>query len=95
MDVYYNTNSNKYYFVGVKFSDLRFQGGTYLVDKDMYSQALINEKMLQPGEDISMLQSKGYEFRLTFYKNEIIKYEKKEKCSLKGFFRGLRKIVMV
>ena len=85
MDVYYNTNNNKYYFVGVKFSDLRFQGGTYLVDKDMYSQALINEKMLQPGEDISMLQSKGYEFRLTFYKNEIIKYEKKGEMFIERF----------
>ena len=41
-----------------------------------YARRLINEKMIQPGQSREDLENLGYAFKLSFYKNDIIEYEK-------------------
>lgn len=76
MDVYFNNNDNTYYLVGVKQSDIKCEAGKYVVDEEAYAETLLNEKMIKRGEMRSDLEAKGFEFRLSFYKNDIIEYEK-------------------
>lgn len=76
MDVYYHLTTNTYHLVGVKQSDVKFENGKLLIDEDAYIGTLINEKMLQTGQTRKDLKEQGYEFRLSFYKNDIIEYEK-------------------
>lgn len=76
MDVYYNNNDNKYYFVGVKYADIKCEGHSYVIDEAKYSNALIQEKMIPAGKTMTDLAELGYEFRMSFYKNDIIEYEK-------------------
>lgn len=76
MDVYFNQNDSTYYLVGVKQSDIKCESGDYVIDEEKYADVLVNEKMIQKGETRQDLESKGFEFRLSFYKNDIIEYEK-------------------
>ena len=76
MDVYYNVNEQLYYFVGIKHSDIKCQDNKYVIDEKAYSRILINEKMIKDGQTIKDLEQLGFEFRLSFYKNDIIYYEK-------------------
>lgn len=76
MDVYYNVNEQLYYFVGIKHSDIKCQDKKYVIDEKAYSRILINEKMIKDGQSIKDLEQLGFEFRLSFYKNDIIYYEK-------------------
>ncbi len=50
--------------------------GEYVIDEDAYAINLVNEKMIQQGQKRSDLESLGFEFQLSFYKNDIIEYEK-------------------
>ena len=85
MDVYYNNNDNKYYFVGVKYADIKCEGHSYVIDEAKYSNALIQEKMIPEGKTMSDLAEMGYEFKLSFYKNDIIAYEKDGKIYIERF----------
>lgn len=76
MDVYYNEKDQKYYLIGVKYSDLKFNKGTYIINEAAYNKTLVSEKLIKPGQTISDLERLGYKFMLSFYKNEIIEYEK-------------------
>lgn len=76
MDVYYNNGDKNYYFVGIKQSDIKCDGNEYVIDENKYANALIQEKMLPFGKTRKDLEEYGYEFRFSFYKNEIIEYEK-------------------
>ena len=38
---------------------------------------VLNEKMIQEGQTREELENLGFEFRISFYKNDIIEYEKK------------------
>ncbi|MCR5416653.1 MAG: type II CRISPR RNA-guided endonuclease Cas9 [Pseudobutyrivibrio sp.] len=76
MDVYYRADEEKYYFVGIKQSDIKCEGDNFVIDEDRYAEALINEKMIKKGQTRADLASLGYEYRLTFYKEDIIEYEK-------------------
>lgn len=46
---------------------------------------LVNEKMIQQGQKRSDLESLGFEFQLSFYKNDIIEYEKDGKIVRERF----------
>ncbi len=85
MDVYYNVNDNKYYFVGIKYSDIKCQGNNYVIDEDKYTAALVQEKMVPEGKGRKDLPELGYEFKLSFYKNELIKYEKDGEIYIERF----------
>lgn len=76
MDVYYNITDKLYYFVGIKQSDIKCKGDEEIVNMEAYRKALVSEKMISPKQTIDDLEKLGYEFRLSFYKNDIIKYEK-------------------
>ncbi len=76
MDVYYHSPSERYYFVGVKQSDVKFEGGISVIDMEAYTKTLIQEKMLSEGQTYEDLFDLGYSFRMSFYKNDIIQYEK-------------------
>lgn len=76
MDVYYNTNTNLYYFVGIKQSDIKCEGKNYVIDDVKYAKRLAEEKMINRNEGIGNLASKGYIFRLSFFENDVIAFEK-------------------
>jgi CRISPR-associated endonuclease Csn1 len=76
MDVYYKNSEGLYYLVGVKQSDVKCDKGEYVIDEDAYALTLIKEKMIKPGQTREDLKKLGFEFMISFYKNDIIEYEK-------------------
>lgn len=76
MDVYYKEENQTYYLVGIKQSDIKCVQGTYMIDEEAYAKILLAEKMIAPGQSRKDLESLGYEFQMSFYENDIIKYEK-------------------
>ena len=76
MDVYYKEENHSYYLVGVKQSDIKFEKGRNVIDEEAYARILVNEKMIQPGQSRADLENLGFKFMLSFYKNDIIEYEK-------------------
>lgn len=76
MDVYYKEAEKSYYLVGVKQSDIKFENGVNVIDEEAYARTLLNEKMIEPGQSRMVLEERGYTFKLSFYKNDIIEYEK-------------------
>lgn len=75
-DVYYDQKNEKYYIVGVKYSDCKFSGGKYVIDAETYQRLLVAEGVIfenQSMEDLSKLEI-VYQFSL--YKNDYIEYEK-------------------
>lgn len=91
MDVYYNTKEQKYYLIGIKYSDLKFDKGRYVINEDEYNRILVSEKLIKPGQKRSDLEKLGYEFRLSFYKNEIIQYEKNGEYYTERFLSRVKK----
>ena len=76
MDVYYKEAEQSYYLVGVEQSDIKVENGRNVIDEEAYARTLINEKMIQPGQSREDLEDLGYAFKLSFYRNDIIEYEK-------------------
>ena len=76
MDVYYKKEEQTYYLVGIKQSDVKCDNGEYVIDEDAYAINLVREKMIQPGQKRGDLEALGFEFQLSFYKYDIIEYEK-------------------
>lgn len=76
MDVYYKEENHSYYLVGVKQSDIKFEKGRNVIDEEAYARILVNEKMIQPGQSRTDLENHGFKFKLSFYKNDVIEYEK-------------------
>lgn len=76
MDVYYKEENQSYYLVGVKQSDIKFEKGRNVIDEEAYARILVNEKMIQSGQSRADLENHGFKFKLSFYKNDIIEYEK-------------------
>ncbi len=76
MDVYYNKKTNKYRFVGLKQSDLCDKKGVHVLNEETYALRLVEEGILKPGQTMKNIDNSGYEFILSFYKNDVIEYEK-------------------
>lgn len=76
MDVYYKEAEQQYYLVGIKQSDIKCDGNKFVIDEDKYADALINEKMISVGQNRLDLTSLGYEYKMSFYKEDFIEYEK-------------------
>lgn len=76
MDVYYNVREEKYRFVGVKQSDIKCEKGKYVIDESAYEATLLQEKMIKSGQNRLDLETNGFEFKFSLYKNDIIEYEK-------------------
>ena len=76
MDVYYKEEEKSYYFVGLKQSDIKMEANHNIIDEDAYTKILLKEKMIQPGQSRKDLEDLGFTFKLSFYRNDIIEYEK-------------------
>lgn len=76
MDVYYNAEKESYYLVGIKQSDVKCEDGKYVIDEEAYAVALVKEKMIKEGQKRCDLERLGFEFKMSFYRNDIIEYEK-------------------
>ena len=85
MDVYYKADEHQYYLVGIKQSDIKCQSKAFVIDEEKYAEALRNEKMISLGQSRSDLKSLGYEYRLSFYKEDIIEYEKNGETYVERF----------
>jgi CRISPR-associated endonuclease Csn1 len=85
MDVYYKTDEKQYYLVGIKQSDIKCKGEEFVIDEEKYAEALKNEKMIAAGQSRADLNSLGYEYRLSFYKEDIIEYEKDGEICVERF----------
>lgn len=85
MDVYFNNNSNRYFFVGIKYADIKRAGNSYLVDKKKYEESLISEKLISEGEHLEDMHRLGYEFKFSFYTNDFIEYESGGELFLERF----------
>ena len=76
MDVYYKKDEEAYYLVGIKQSDIKCENGKNVIDEDAYANVLINEKMISSGQTRADLENLGFIFKMSFYKNDIIEFEK-------------------
>ncbi len=76
MDVYYNEKEQKYYLIGIKYSDLKFSKNKCIINEEAYKKILVYEKLITPEQNMADLEKLGYKFMLSFYKDEIIQYEK-------------------
>lgn len=85
MDVYYKETEKAYYLVGVKQSDVKCEDGKNMIDEEAYARRLINEKMIKPGQTRDDLERLGFTFRLSFYENDIIEYEKDGEIFMERF----------
>lgn len=85
MDVYYKEAEKEYYLVGVKQSDVKYEEGRNVIDEEAYARTLLNEKMIAQGQTRADLESLGFTFKLSFYKNDIIEYEKDGQISKERF----------
>lgn len=75
-DVYYHSKEEKYYIVGIKYSDLKYEKGKCVINEEAYKAILLQEKMISASQSRSDLEHLGYEFCFSFYKNDFIEYEK-------------------
>lgn len=78
-DVYYNKKVDKYKFIGVKQNTLKYVKGNLEIDILAYESLLKENGMLSENETIKSLSEGDWEFRLSFYDNEYIKYSKPDK----------------
>ena len=85
MDVYYKEDQKAYYLVGVRQSDVKSKGDKYVIDEEAYKEVLIKEKMIKENQTRKDLQTLGFYFVYSFYKNDIIEYEKDEEIYLERF----------
>ena len=77
-DVYYNYKDDIYRIIGVKYADFKYLNGKYVLDEDAYVSILIKEGLLKNGDRLENISLSGYEYRLSFYKNDIIEYTKND-----------------
>ena len=75
-DIYYDRKKEKYNIIGLKYSDVKFKKGIYFINEDEYIEKLVNNKILKEGDRLEDLSSNSYEFVMSLYKNEVIKYTK-------------------
>lgn len=74
-DVYFNKITEKYIFVGVKQNTLKYIKGELCIDLDAYESLLKKYGVLSEVETLDSISTSDWEFRLSFYDNDCIKYE--------------------
>lgn len=82
MEVWRNKNTGKYYFVGIKYADLQYDGK---INREAHERCLRAEWVLEEGQAYEDLERLGFELVDTFYKNDIIRYEKSGKYYTERF----------
>lgn len=71
--------------MGIKYSDLKFEKGKYVISEEAYNQILVQEKMMSVSDTRLDLERLGYEFCFSLYKNDFIEYEKDGKYFTERF----------
>ena len=89
-DVYYKKENDSYYLVGIKQSDIKFKNGVSVIDEEAYSRILVQEKMIKHGQTRANLDELGYIFKFSFYKNDIIEYEKEGEIFVERYLSRTR-----
>lgn len=82
-DVYFNKSTEKYKFVGVKQNALKYIKGELCIDIDAYESLLKEYGVLSENETFDVIGNGDWEFKLSFYDNEYIKYELENKQLVK------------
>lgn len=91
-DVYYHKEKQLYYLVGVKYSDLKYEAGRYVIDEAAYRKRLASEKMIDDtAMDHRELEGLGYEFCFSLYENDLIEYEKNGELYVERFLSQTKK----
>lgn len=75
-DVYYHVDTGKFFIIGIKQSDVICKGNKHIISKEAYTRTLREERMINDKQTADDLKALGYQFRLSFFKNDIIQYEK-------------------
>ena len=74
-DVYLDLEKNEYRLIGLKHSDFKCENGQYRINKTVYNETLIAEKLINKGEYFEELLNKKIKFIFSLYKNSIFTYE--------------------
>ena len=86
-DVYYNSNLKKHHLVQLYYSDFKFDKGNYVVNKEAYLKRMIERKVIDEAifdaiknkdNYINELSDRGYEYRYSLYRGDIIVLEKED-----------------
>lgn len=85
-DVYFDTIHNSYALVGIKMSDLTVRGGKTFIDFEKYDMTLRKEGLISDSQTYKNLKDNGYEFRLSFFRNDLIEYTKNDEIQLVRFW---------
>lgn len=75
-DVYYNEVKETYKFIGIKQYDIKHNKNKLCIDIERYNEILQEEGLIQQNQTYQDVEKNGWEFRLSFYKNNIISYVK-------------------
>lgn len=75
-DVYRNVNTGNYALIGIKQSGVKVSGKKYVLDMDVYDDVLRKDGLIADTQTYKDMKNNGYEFVMSFYKNEIIEFEK-------------------
>ena len=71
-DIYYDRNNDCFNVVPIRYNDFKFEKGKYILPISRYEELLRMEKLLADNQCLKELESNGYEFRFSLYKNEVI-----------------------
>ena len=77
-DVYYNRETGEYKCIAIKYNDIRFKEGKYVLENNIYSE-------LKKARGID----KKYEFRFSLHKNDIVGIVYKEQPEIEYKYRFL------
>lgn len=75
-DVYFQAETGKFFIIGIKQSDVICSGNKHIISKESYTRILRDERMINDMQTLDDLESLGYQFKLSFFKDDIIQYEK-------------------
>lgn len=80
-DVYYRESDNTYHLVGLKYSDIKCEKGKYVIDEQKYAKILQDERLIGEGMTRKNLDSMGYVFKFSLYKNDVFLYKLLDKTA--------------
>lgn len=77
-DIFYNKEKDNFDMVPIRISDFKFAQGKYILPENVYADLLRSEGVLKEGQSLCDLESNGYEFRISTYRNNIIEFGSEE-----------------
>ena len=84
-DVFYSEQKKQYYLIGVKYNHIKCVKNRYMIDKEAYSKLLRNAGAIGMNEGLDDAWKVGVEYKFSFYKDDIVKYEHKGQYYVERF----------